>query len=261
MPDHRAWRACSRTAQTVGDEIHQPQPCPGGLGAGDLGRQHQGRGRDFFRGIAFGAAQPPPCQRRADEQQQRQRDRGRAQREGGTPRGCARGRLTRDLFRCVGFGGGVDRLADGPFRRRVDDPRRRDPAEAEARHGADRVLHLAVVAHRAPRAQHDLADLRIGHVAAPEHRLRQLVAADRAFAVHDEILQAVERARRQHDRRTVARELAGRGVEQERPEDVRPKASVCLRHAQLFWLAQGACRQRRAGGDRPSTCGARRQDR
>ena len=82
----------------------------------------------------------------------------------------------------------------------LDDGDVGDPAIAEARHRADHVLRLAVVVDRAARAQHGLAELRIGDIDALPDRGDELVLADRAVAVLDQVGKTIERARRDRDR-------------------------------------------------------------
>ena len=83
-----------------------------------------------------------------------------------------------------------------------------DPAIAEARNRADHVLAVARIADRAPRLQHGLAEQRIGDVEFAPDGGDQLVAADRAVAVLDEIDQHVEDFRRQRCERAAAAQLA-----------------------------------------------------
>jgi hypothetical protein len=117
----------------------------------------------------------------------------------------------------IGFGSGVALRSGRRLARRLAgsglDPHLGHPAEAVARHGQHGVLRLPVVAHRAPRAHDDLAELRIGYVAAPEDRSNQFVAGDRPVAVLDQVQQAFEHARLQGDRLAVPAEFARRGVQ------------------------------------------------
>ena len=108
-----------------------------------------------------------------------------------------------------------------------------DPAEAEPRHGADCVLGMPVVADRPARTQHDLADLRIGHVAAAEHRKSKFVPADGAIAMLDQVTQTVECTHGKRDRRPIAGELTDGRIKDERAE-FEPRRC----HAPIFWHAE-----------------------
>jgi len=79
---------------------------------------------------------------------------------------------------------------------------------------------VAVVAHRASRAQHDLRELRVGYVGAAEHGLHQLIAADRAIAVLDQETQAFEHARRQGYSFVAKPQFAGGEIEFVLPETI-----------------------------------------
>ncbi len=72
--------------------------------------------------------------------------------------------------------------------------RRRDPLISEPRDGADEILRVAVVAERAARLQHGLRERRVAAIRAAPYRGQQLVAADRARAVLDEIDHDLEHA-------------------------------------------------------------------
>ncbi len=109
------------------------------------------------------------------------------------------------------------------------DARLRHPPIAILRHRADAALVVAVVADRASRTQHDLAELRIGNVDAAPERSDELVAPDRTLAVLDQVHEAVEHARRHRDRRAAPRELAGRTVETVFAELIRRRLDHAMR--------------------------------
>ncbi|PZQ15428.1 MAG: hypothetical protein DI564_08840 [Rhodanobacter denitrificans] len=226
--------ALAGLAQAAGDELHDAEPQPGPLGRRiDRGRQDRdqvvGLHRSAGRAAAHGrrrrrrrrAVPQPQCgERDADQHEHRDRERGPTAR--GTQR-CGRRRHRR-------FRHGHGRIGE---RRRVRSRRgsrhrfgrRRlggllarhdlgDPAVAEAGYRADRLLRLAGVADRAPRLQHDLGQLGVSDVGLAPDRGHQLVAADRAVAVLDQIGQAVEHARRQRTQAAVLGQLARRKIDQ-----------------------------------------------
>ena len=117
------------------------------------------------------------------------------------------------------------------------------PAESEARHRADRALFVSVVADRAARAQHDLRELRVGCIAAAEHGAHEFVAADGAFAMLDQALQAFERARRQGLRHAVAEQFASRGIQYVRAEAITHGRCFVGRSHRLSHLRTGGMRQ------------------
>ena len=172
--------------------------------------------KSAMNAIAYGsAATRIAAQRRA----------GRAARDRRSPRFAGAAVLRRAFRRCAFDDGRLDnrRFDNDRFHHRALFAEHLDihrPAEPEPRHGADRALLLSVVADRAPRAQHDLRQLRIGDIGPAEDGAHEFVAADRAVAVFDQGLQAFEDARGERLRHVVQAELASREVEHARTETV-----------------------------------------
>ena len=100
---------------------------------------------------------------------------------------------------------------------------RRTPPVAELRHRSDQPLRLSVVADRATRLQHDLAELRIGHVDPPPDRGDEFVAPDRAVTMFDQVDQAIEYARWQRAPATFAPQFAR--------TDIDPRELECVDRA------------------------------
>ncbi|MDC8012236.1 hypothetical protein OD750_006710 [Tahibacter sp. BL] len=224
-------------AQALGDEIHAAEPHPRLFGAVRSGqRQHQrglrARGmqrRGAYRGrsrrLAHARREESPQPRddehggdRDDQCDARARPRGRRRRlrrqfddEAVRPRHRRERRIGETFPDVIGNGVGEDQ---------GDRLRRCDPAIAEARHRRYRMLRGAVVVDRAARAQHELAELHVGHVDAAVHGRRELVAADGALALLDEIHEQIEHAPRTRHGLAVARQFARRGVQPESTEAV-----------------------------------------
>ena len=231
-----------RAAQAIDDEIHHAQARPRGVVvAFDLHRQDDdGVARLRRDGVGLRPRQMRPCEEGGDREERDEGDRIRkaaARLAGNDRRDVRRAIVVRGALRARRFFGARferrcrfdDRRLDS---RRFDNDRfhHRDlfaehldvhrPAEPEPRHGADRALLLSVVADRAPRAQHDLRQLRIGDIGPAEDGAHEFVAADGAVAVFDQGLQAFEDARGQRLRHAVQAELASREVEHARTETV-----------------------------------------
>ncbi len=88
-------------------------------------------------------------------------------------------------------------------------------------------MFVAVVADRAPGPQHDLRELRVGHVGAAEHRLHQLVAAHRAIPMLDQADQTLENARGQSHGFAAEPQFAGGQIERVFPETIPNDAHGC----------------------------------
>ncbi len=97
----------------------------------------------------------------------------------------------------------------------VDDIDRCSPAVAEAEHRPDRGLLAAGVPDRTPRPQQGLCEYRIADVHTSPHGRNQFVAADRPFALIEQIRQAIERFRRQRHAFGTVPELARGRIDDE----------------------------------------------
>ena len=115
--------------------------------------------------------------------------------------------------------GGLVRQGEAIRRRRPRrvrpalDDRIGDEAHALARHGPDRPLRRAAVAHRLARQFHGRIDRPVGNNPAAPDMLDQFVAADDTLAVFKQIHQQVEHLRLDDHRRAVAMQLAARQIE------------------------------------------------
>ncbi len=283
------------TADPVGEVVHQPEPRPGHVARPfDARGQHHDRAlrrRAGHRQGRRGQRAPLPGERRDHGRQHQRRDgqhrerpvagrarrghgegsgqRGaRALRRSGQPRRGRRHRHCRRRGLRVDRGGIDDRhrgdrrgirVRRGGHGRRVLDRGLRDPAEAEARHRADHPLFVAVVADRAPAAQDDLGELRIGDIAAREHRAGELVAIDGALAVLDQVHQALEHPRRQRHRGIVVQQLALGQVQHVAAEAItHVRHGIRMRDLASARMGRTSCRSRRRAWNRPARGSVRR---
>ena len=215
-------RMARQVCQRVGAEGHHAQPHPAIVGTRipHVRRQHEDeflqrpwrlrcRDRRGLHGSAVLAAACP--HRQHDRTEQRRAECCRKahaspapSRRGGDP--CSLlSRRTPTAVLQARFRG----VLHGHFRR-FD---RRDPLVTEARHRADVVLRVAVVAERTARLQDGLCQDRIAAVGAPPYGGDQFIPADGAMPVADEVGDEVEHPAAEFHRHAGAKEATRFGIE------------------------------------------------
>ncbi len=208
-------------AQVTTDRIHDTERDPGRVGTrGDFHRQNHDRAGTQAARVVEGTCRlrhsrrlvRPPCRSRRDHDAEREYHRADPV-PAATPQRARRCRNRVGVDPCGVVGPRHVGLHRPGFPARGRLVHRRDPAIAETRHGAQHLLvSTTVTEHPARLHDREMHD-RIAHVGAAPDRRDQLVAADRACAVREQVRNAIEYLRRKQHQLAVLPHLAGIGID------------------------------------------------